>query len=443
MSTSPLFVHLRVHSAYSLAEGTFQIGDLVGAVHELGQPAVAITDTFNNFAALEFSDKAAGKGIQPIVGAQVTIMDEDGLSGEVVLLVQNEEGWLNLSKLISQALLEESDLPTINLETLSRLAGGLIILTGGASKGYIASPCADGQIDIAKARLGRLHDIFSDRLYIEIQRHGLSREMAAEPHLLDMAYDRDIPIVATNDCYFAKPEMAAAHEVLLCISQSVTLAEDDRRRETEHHYLKSAAEMALVFEDLPEAIENTISIAKRCAFKVPSKAPILPAFPVPEGMTEEDYLREVTLKGLKKRLETSAFDDIRGDTEKEKAYYDRLEFELGIIIQMGFAGYFLIVSDFIVWSKDNDIPVGPGRGSGAGSLVAYAMEITDLDPINRGFSLNVFSTPNVCLCLTLISISVRTGVMKSSHMFRKNTALIKLPKSLLSGHYKHAQHYVM
>ena len=393
MSTSPLFVHLRVHSAYSLAEGTFQIGDLVGAVHELGQPAVAITDTFNNFAALEFSDKAAGKGIQPIVGAQVTVMDEDGLFGEVVLLVQNEEGWLNLSKLISQALLEESDLPSISFETLSKRAGGLIILTGGASKGYIASPCADGQIDLAKARLGRLHDIFSDRLYIEIQRHGLSREMAAEPHLLEMAYDRNIPIVATNDCYFAKPEMAAAHEVLLCISQSVTLAEDDRRRETEHHYLKSAAEMALVFEDLPEAIENTITIAKRCAFKVPSKAPILPAFPVPEGMTEEDYLREVTLSGLKKRLETSAFDDIRSDAEKEKAYYDRLEFELGIIIQMGFAGYFLIVSDFIVWSKENDIPVGPGRGSGAGSLVAYAMEITDLDPIKWGLLFERFLNP--------------------------------------------------
>ena len=393
MSTSPLFVHLRVHSAYSLAEGTFQIGDLVGAVHELGQPAVAITDTFNNFAALEFSDKAAGEGIQPIVGAQVTVMDEDGLFGEVVLLVQNEEGWLNLSKLISQALLEESDLPSISFETLSKRAGGLIILTGGASKGYIASPCADGQIDLAKARLGRLHDIFSDRLYIEIQRHGLSREMAAEPHLLEMAYDRNIPIVATNDCYFAKPEMAAAHEVLLCISQSVTLAEDDRRRETEHHYLKSAAEMALVFEDLPEAIENTITIAKRCAFKVPSKAPILPAFPVPEGMTEEDYLREVTLSGLKKRLETSAFDDIRSDAEKEKAYYDRLEFELGIIIQMGFAGYFLIVSDFIVWSKENDIPVGPGRGSGAGSLVAYAMEITDLDPIKWGLLFERFLNP--------------------------------------------------
>ena len=393
MSSAPHFVHLRVHSAYSLAEGTFQIGDLVGAVHELGQPAVAITDTFNNFAALEFSDKAAVKGIQPIVGAQVVILDEDGLSGEVVLLVQNEAGWLNLSKLISQALLEESDTPSIPQARLKDHSEGLILLTGGAAQGYIAAPCAEGQIDLAKSRLDALQAFFPDRLYIELQRHGMAREMAAEAHLLDFAFDRNIPIVATNDCYFAKPEMAAAHEVLLCISQSVTLAEDDRRRETEHHYLKSASEMATVFEDLPEAIENTINIAKRCAFKVPSKAPILPAFPVPEGMTEEDYLREVTLKGLKQRFESAAFDEIRGDAEKEKLYYDRLEFELGIIIQMGFAGYFLIVSDFIVWSKENDIPVGPGRGSGAGSLVAYAMAITDLDPIKWGLLFERFLNP--------------------------------------------------
>ena len=266
--------------------------------------------------------------------------------------------------------------------------------------------------------------------------------MAAEPHLLEMAYDRNIPIVATNDCYFAKPEMAAAHEVLLCISQSVTLAEDDRRRETEHHYLKSAAEMALVFEDLPEAIENTITIAKRCAFKVPSKAPILPAFPVPEGMTEEDYLREVTLSGLKKRLETSAFDDIRDDTEKEKAYYDRLEFELGIIIQMGFAGYFLIVSDFIVWSKDNDIPVGPGRGSGAGSLVAYAMEITDLDPIKWGLLFERFLNPervsmpdfDIDFCQDRRD-EVITYVQEK-YGFDKVAQIITL------GHYKRARHYV-
>ncbi len=391
--TSPLFVHLRVHSAYSLAEGTFQISDLVSAVHDLGQPAVAITDTFNNFAALEFSDKAADKGIQPIIGAQVVVLDNDGLSGEIVLLVQNEAGWLNLSKLISAALLEESDTPHIPVDRLMALSDGLIVLTGGANKGYVAGAAADGQIDLAKTRLKGLMSAFSGRVYVELQRHGIAREMAAEKHLLALAYELNIPIVATNDCYFAKPEMAAAHEVLLCISQSVTLAEDERRRETEHHYLKSSAEMALVFEDLPEAIQNTAVIAKRCAFKVPSKDPILPAFPVPEGMTEEEYLRDVTLKGLQARFETASFDHVRGNPEQEKRYYDRLEFELNIIIQMGFSGYFLIVSDFIVWSKENGIPVGPGRGSGAGSLVAYAMDITDLDPIRWGLLFERFLNP--------------------------------------------------
>ena len=393
MTSTPLFVHLRVHSAYSLAEGTFQIGDLVSAVRDLGQPAVAITDSFNNFAALEFSDKAAADGIQPIVGAQVTLMDDDGQSGEVVLLVQNEAGWLNMSRLISAALLQESDTPSIPIASLLEANDGLILLTGGAAKGYVAAPAAEGQIDFAKTRLKRLADAFDGRVYIEVQRHGLAREIAAEPHLLDMAYADNIPLVATNDCYFAKPEMAAAHEVLLCISQSVTLAEDDRRRETDQHYLKSAAEMALTFDDLPEATANTVLIAQRCAYKVPAKDPILPAFPVPDGMSEEDYLRDISLKGLKARFETSAFDGIRGDAEQEKIYYERLDYELNIISQMGFPGYFLIVSDFIVWSKKNGIPVGPGRGSGAGSLVAYSMEITDLDPIKWGLLFERFLNP--------------------------------------------------
>ena len=393
MTSTPLFVHLRVHSAYSLAEGTFQIGDLVSAVRDLGQPAVAITDSFNNFAALEFSDKAAADGIQPIIGAQVTLMDDDGQSGEVVLLVQNEAGWLNMSRLISAALLQESDTPSIPIASLLEANDGLILLTGGAAKGYVAAPAAEGQIDFAKTRLKRLADAFDGRVYIEVQRHGLAREIAAEPHLLDMAYADNIPLVATNDCYFAKPEMAAAHEVLLCISQSVTLAEDDRRRETDQHYLKSAAEMALTFDDLPEATANTVLIAQRCAYKVPAKDPILPAFPVPDGMSEEDYLRDISLKGLKARFETSAFDGIRGDAEQEKIYYERLDYELNIISQMGFPGYFLIVSDFIVWSKKNGIPVGPGRGSGAGSLVAYSMEITDLDPIKWGLLFERFLNP--------------------------------------------------
>jgi DNA polymerase-3 subunit alpha len=391
--TSPLFVHLRVHSAYSLAEGMFQITDLVKAVRELEQPAVAVTDNFNCYAALEFSDKAAAAGIQPIIGAQITIADDDGLSGEVVLLVQNEIGWLNLSKITSAALLEESDTPSISPSQLASFSDGLIVLTGGAGEGYVAGPVAEAQVDLARARLDRLLETFPGRVYIELQRHGTAREQAAEPHLLDMAYNLDVPIVATNNCYFAKPEMLAAHEILLCISDSVTIADESRRRETEHHYLKSAGEMALVFEDLPEAIENTVVIARRCAYRVPVKDPILPAFPIPEGMNEEDHLRDVAAKGLKARFETPAFADIRGNAEQEKIYGDRLAFELDVIIEMGFAGYFLIVSDFMIWAKNNGIPVGPGRGSGAGSLVAYVMEITDLDPIKWGLLFERFLNP--------------------------------------------------
>ena len=412
MTSTPLFVHLRVHSAYSLAEGMFQIGALVSGVKSLGQPAVAITDSFNTFGALEFSIKAYDAGIQPIIGAQVILADGDDAdpsngqaigqingqsnhAGEVLLLAQNEIGWLNLSQLISDALLADSDLPSIPVSKLADHHEGLILLTGGAAKGFIGGAAADGQKDLARSRLNQLLAVMAGRVYVELQRHGTAREMAAEPILLDLAYDLDVPLVATNDCYFAKPEMASAHEVLLCISQGVTLDEDNRRRETDQHYLKSASEMALAFADLPEAIDNTAVIARRCAFKVPlkDKNPILPAFPVPDGMTEEDHLRAEAKKGLENRLASSGFEDIRNDPEQVKAYYERLDFELGVINQMGFPGYFLIVADFIGWSKDQNIPVGPGRGSGAGSLVAYALLITDLDPIRWGLLFERFLNP--------------------------------------------------
>jgi len=392
MSEAPLFIHLRTHSAYSLAEGMFQVGDLVNAVHALGQPAVAITDTFNTFGALEFSDLAAAAGIQPIVGAQVNLADNTG-EGEVVLLVQNETGWSNLSYLISRALMEDPNEPSIDLGTLTGRSDGLILLTGGAQRGFVAGALADGQVPLARTRLDALVHHFPGRLYIELQRHGTSREALAEPFLLDLAYELDLPLVATNDCYFATAGAAAAHEVLLCISQSTTLADDSRRRETDMHYLKSAGEMALVFADLPEAMANTVVIAKRCAFRVPKMAPILPAFPVPEGMTEEDFLRERARKGLVQRFGLPAFADIRDDAGQKKIYADRLEMELDIIIQMGFAGYFLIVADFIGWAKEQGIPVGPGRGSGAGSLVAYALLITDLDPIRWGLLFERFLNP--------------------------------------------------
>ena len=395
MSSQDIFVHLRLHSAYSLAEGTFQIGDLVGSVAALGQPAVAVTDTFNTFAALEFSDKAASNGIQPIVGAQITLADGEDANarGEVVLLVQNETGWLNLSKLISHGLLANEDEPFVPIELLKSHHEGLILLTGGAAKGYVAGSIAQGQMPLATSRLKQLQEMMPGRVYVELQRHGTAQEHIAEEGLLKLAYELSLPLVATNDCYFAKADMAPAHEVLLCISQGLTLAHDERRRETDHHYLKSASEMAVLFADLPEALENTITIAQRCAFKVPTKDPILPAFPVPDGTSEEDFLRSETIAGLKKRFATSGFAEVQGNPEQEKIYFDRLDFELGIIIQMGFAGYFLIVADFIGWSKDNGIPVGPGRGSGAGSLVGFALGITDLDPIKWGLLFERFLNP--------------------------------------------------
>ena len=393
MSNQNLFIHLRVHSAYSLAEGMFQIGDLIGSVTALGQPAVAVTDTFNSFAALEFSEKAASNGIQPIIGAQVTLADDEGHRGEVVLLAQNTAGWQNLSQLLSDGLLANEDTPFIPITALTNHHEGLILLTGGATKGFIAGAIADGQYPLAASRLSQLKSLMDGRIYIEIQRHGTAREHASEQALLRLADDTGLPLVATNDCYFAKADMAPAHEVLLCISQGVTLAQDDRRRETDHHYLKSAAEMQVLFSDIPEALENTVTIAKRCAFKVPTRDPILPAFPVPDGRAEADQLRDDAVAGLKKRFTNPSFVEISGNREQEKIYYDRLDFELGIITDMGFAGYFLIVADFIGWAKDNGIPVGPGRGSGAGSLVGFALGITDLDPIKWGLLFERFLNP--------------------------------------------------
>ena len=394
MAEAPLFIHLRAHSSFSLAEGMMQPAELVAGAAALGQPAVAITDSFNTFAALEFSEAAAAAGVQPIVGAQVLLRDDHtGGGGEVALLVQSEQGWRNLSVLISDALLEEADPPAIHLDALEGRSEGLILLTGGARHGFIAAPLAAGQLDLAETRLEGLQRRFPDRIYVELQRHGLEAERRAEPELLETAYARDLPLVATNDCYFQDSGSAASHDVLLCISNSTTVDDADRRRETPDHYLKSGAEMAQLFEDLPEAVANSVVVARRCAYRVPRHKPMLPAFPVPEGMTEPDFLREQAKAGLEKRFASQGFDGIRDDQQKRREYGERLDMELETIIKMGFPGYFLIVADFIAWAKERGIPVGPGRGSGAGSLVAYALTITDLDPIRWGLLFERFLNP--------------------------------------------------
>ncbi len=357
-------------------------------------PAVAITDSGNLFGALEFASAAAKGGVQPIIGCQVLI----GLEGhQLVLLSQTEEGYRNLCALVSKSFLEVDppELPHIEWDDLDRLNKGLICLTGGI-KGPVSQYLLHNQAKPAGESLKRLKKAFDDRLYIELQRHNWPDERAVEEALLDLAYKHNIPVVATNDAYFAERETYEAHDALLCIADGRYITEADRRRVTPEHYFKSAEEMEELFSDLPEAIENTVHIAQRCSYLLKSINPILPPFKSESGLAEVEELRRQSLEGLEWRLENFVYTPEMSKTEREevaKPYRERLEFELNTIIQMGFPGYFLIVSDFIIWAKNNDIPVGPGRGSGAGSVVAWVLKITDLDPLRFNLLFERFLNP--------------------------------------------------
>ncbi len=361
-------------------------------------PAVAVTDTNNMFAALEFSVTAAAAGVQPIIGCQLDL--EYGAPAQIgaappaprpiVLLAQTATGYGNLMKLNSAAYLDsQSGLPRVTMAHLARHAEGLICLTGGAT-GPLGAVLIEGHRDRAEALLDGFKTLFPDRLYVELQRHPgedgryTRAEQMTERALVEMAYAMDLPLVATNDVHFPKPEMYEAHDALLCIADGAYVDQQEPRRQlTPQHYFKSGAEMAALFADLPEAIENTVEIARRCAFKVERRKPILPRF----ADDEVQELRRQAHEGLKARLA------VIPHAAPVEEYEKRLEFELGIIESMGFPGYFLIVADFIKWAKDHDIPVGPGRGSGAGSLVAYALTITDLDPLRYKLLFERFLNP--------------------------------------------------
>ncbi|MDE2318077.1 MAG: DNA polymerase III subunit alpha [Rhodospirillales bacterium] len=385
------FVHLRVHSAYSLSEGAIKPDKLAGLAAAGNMPAVAITDTSNMFGTLEFTQYCTKSGVQPIIGCQLglartgTILAPD----YVVLLAQNEAGYANLQRLTSFSFLTgDAVKPQITREQLCQYADGLFLLTGG-SLGPIGRLLAEGQMDEAKAYLSILKDAFPDRIAIELQRHGEPQEAATEPGFLQLAEAFDLPLAATNECFFAKREMYEAHDALLCIADSRVLAEKDRRRVTPEHWFKPAAMMRELFKDLPDACDNTIAIAQSCTVMTTTRKPLLPRCPkVRDGATEAQTLRAMSEEGLRARL---AFENIEGEAQKE--YWERLEFELTIIVQMGFPGYFLIVADFIQWAKDHDIPVGPGRGSGAGSLVAWALRITDLNPLRYALLFERFLNP--------------------------------------------------
>ncbi len=378
------FIHLHVHSAYSLAEGAIHPKKLVELCKQNNMPAVAITDSGNLFGALEFALDAAKNGIQPIIGCQILL----GLEGhQLVLLAQTEKGYRNLSKLVSDSYLtvEPTQNPHATWEQLEENAEGLICLSGGIA-GPVAQYVLHNQKKEAELVLKRLKKIFAGRFYIEVQRHGWPQEDTAEEALIDLAYKHELPLVATNDCYFAKRKMHEAHDALLCIAEGRYVTESDRRTVTPEHYFKSAQEMRALFADIPEAVDNTLVIAQRCGFLLKSINPILPPFATAEGRTEADELRAQSGEGLEWRLENFVL-PLRPGEGKEaiaKPYRERLAYELSVIEQMGFPGYFLIVSDFIKWAKENNIPVGPGRGSGAGSVVAWALKITDLDPLRFG-----------------------------------------------------------
>lgn len=364
------------------------MGKLPALAADAGMPAVALTDTDNMFAALEFSVKAMEKGVQPIIGCQITLQADE--TGPVVLLAQNRAGWLNLMSLSTCLYLREGNAPAhVTLDELCERAEGLICLTGGAT-GPMGRMIAQGHAAQASALADRLAAAFPTRLYIELQRHPgengkpMEAEAASEAGLIALAYDKDLPLVATNDVYFPRPEIFEAHDALICIAEKAYVDQaQPRRRLTPQHYFKSPEEMAVLFADLPEALENTVEIARRCAFAVSRHKPILPRF----ADDEVEELRRQSREGLEERLK------VIPHAVPVEQYHERLEFELGIIEQMGFPGYFLIVADFIKWAKDHEIPVGPGRGSGAGSLVAYALTITDLDPLRYNLLFERFLNP--------------------------------------------------
>ncbi len=415
------FIHLRVHSAYSLLEGALPIARLAKLAEEHGFPALGLTDTNNLFGALEFSEKLASAGIQPIVGVTLALDFEgdgadDTLSagrhpkageshhrrlacdGFVALFAVNEAGYANLMKVVSAAHLcvEDGAPPHITIRQLRAHNNGVIALTGGPD-GPIDRALIDGRKGIAEQRLRQMHEAFRDRFYVELQRHGADAERVVEPQLLDLAYHLELPLVATNEVFFAEPEDYEAHDALICIAEGRYVVEEDRRRLTTQHYFKTAEEMAEAFADLPEALDNTIEIAKRCHYRPLGRKPILPRFVKSlDGKSEDQLLQEEAeeLKrqaeeGLAWRLSTSEL--AQGFTKED--YAKRLAYEVDIITRMKFPGYFLIVADFIKWSKGKGIPVGPGRGSGAGSLVAYALTITDLDPLRFGLLFERFLNP--------------------------------------------------
>jgi len=367
-------------------------------------PAVAITDSGNMFGALEFSCAASKEGIQPIIGSELLIEANkyfDKSESEfckIVLLAQNDVGYYNLVSLASNSFLkrEKGITPHVKFDWLKDKSDGIICLTAGP-EGIAGKLLLKKMDKEAEESLLALREIFQDRLYVELLRHGVREEIETEQCFVDLAYEHSIPLVATNDCHFLDKATFKAQDVLSCIAEGRYVIETDRKRQTPEHYFKTSEEMKDLFADIPEAIENTVNIAKRISTMAYTRKPTLPHFKIPENISEAEYMSKLAHEGLEVRLQQKYKNEgITSDDEKAKireTYFKQLEFEISVITKMDFPGYFLIVADFIVWSKNNDVPIGPGRGSGAGSVVAWSLKITDLDPIRFGLFFERFLNP--------------------------------------------------
>ena len=390
------FVHLRLHTEYSLVDGIVRVPELMAAVAAAGMPAVALTDQSNLFAMVKFYKEAQGAGVKPLIGVDAWVREvgERAPPSRVVFLCQNLVGYRHLTQLVTRSFLEgqQRGAPMLERSWLQRdVLTGLIVLSGGA-EGDIGQAFARGKDEEAARCLERWQDLCGDRFYLEVQRTGRAGEAVYAEAALDMAQERGVAAVATNDVRFLTRPEFDAHEARVCIHDGAQLADTSRaRRYSEEQYLKTPAEMAELFADAPELLLNTVEVAKRCSLEIKLGSSMLPAYPVPAGSTTEKFLYEEAERGLGLRLAQAQA--LLGVTRDAAAYEARLALELRVIASMGFAGYFLIVADFIRWARENGVPVGPGRGSGAGSLVAFVLGITDLDPIDHDLLFERFLNP--------------------------------------------------
>jgi DNA polymerase-3 subunit alpha len=393
----PAFVHLRVHTEYSLVNGTVRIKPLVETAAGMMMPAIAVTDQSNLFSMVKFYRAAMKAGVKPVIGVDLWVTESSG-SGQptrIVLLCRNHEGFLGLTRLVSRTYTEgqQRGLPLLDKSWLEGNTQGLIALSGGRT-GDIGQALLAGKAARARTLLDDWCRLFPDGFYLELQRTGRQGEEDYLHRAVKLAAAADVPVVATNDVHFLRSADFEAHEARVCINEGRTLNDPRRTRQfTDQQYLRSPEEMAELFRDVPEALANTVEIAKRCNLELELGKNYLPDFPVPAGQSLEDYFRGQARRGLERRLRKILPADAPDIEAERRRYLERLETEINVIIEMGFPGYFMIVADFITWAKQNGIPVGPGRGSGAGSLVAYALTITDLDPLRYDLLFERFLNP--------------------------------------------------